>query len=177
MSIQASINQGISLAAMLYTQTEAFKTEQAKKQIGKQIKSHEKAAETLKKGTGGTEGLSETEKAQQLAHAEVGVALYKRQFEIDPSMRTRMAYEEAMRGRKTILGTSTNPSEELARHRAHNAIRESTGRARMTPQEAAAQAQEAQVAEQERLAASRSAGQPTPEPISTTTTTSTEEER
>lgn len=177
MSIQQSINQGLSLTALLYSQTDAFKIAQHEKRITK----HEKAKKVAKKGTGGAEGLSPTEKETQMEIAETGIELYRRRFELDPTIANRRAYENARREKQTLQRTGTTPSEELAQRRAASRIRESTGRGPATPEEATQMAQLAQRQEQERLAASRTAGQPTPPPETAAPTpeptTTTEEER
>ena len=150
MSIQASINQGISLTAMLYSQTPhaAAKREKAaiaqreqeeKAKVQRQISTYNAMAEH---GIETEEIQTEEELAPQLHIAQVGRDTYRRAFELDPT-------EENLRH---YTGQEADVRGLEARR---EQIREGQASEREKAARAARQAEEAQAAEQERLARSR----------------------
>lgn len=98
MSIQSSINQGISVASLLLTQTpmasarreakaEEVQAAREKKESKKDIEAYEHMAEY------GVEPTNEAEAAVQVAIAEKGHAAYGRAFELDPTVRNYKMYK------------------------------------------------------------------------------------
>lgn len=101
MSIQANINQGISLAGLLLSQTpmaathrekvaEAQRAEAAQRQADKDVETYERMADY------GIEPANEAEAAVQSMIAEKGAAAYEKQFELNPTTKTYKQYTQAL---------------------------------------------------------------------------------
>lgn len=86
MSIQANINQGISLMSLLVSQSpmadehrERIKEAKIQQQADKDVETYERMAEH------GQDPTNEAEAAVQLKIAEKGAAAYQKQFELNPN--------------------------------------------------------------------------------------------
>lgn len=101
MSIQANINQGISLAGLLLSQTpmaaahrekvaEAQKAEAAQRQADKDVETYERMADY------GIEPTNEAEAAVQLEIAEKGASAYQKQFELNPTTHNYNRYRASL---------------------------------------------------------------------------------
>ena len=101
MSIQANINQGISLAGLLLSQTPMAAAQREKvaeeqraraeqRQADKDVETYENLAEY------GIEPETEAEAAVQSMIAEKGAAAYERQFELNPITKTYKKYTQAL---------------------------------------------------------------------------------
>lgn len=147
MSIQSNINQAISMAGLLYSQSpaatkkreeaaEAVRQEAEKRKAEQAIAGYERMAEQ------GAIPETEGERAAQLHIAEAGEAAYRRAYELDPTEETYAVYQRAAGDASELRGMTGLPStrEQLNTQRR---------------QEAEASAAAERQAEQERLARSR----------------------
>lgn len=109
MSIQANINQGISLAGLLLSQTpmaathrekvaEAQRAEAAQRQADKDVETYEKMADY------GIEPENEAEAAVQLQIAEKGAAAHQKQFELNPTTQNYRMYQASLRDISDLSG-------------------------------------------------------------------------
>ena len=106
MSIQANINQGLSLASFLITQNpklqEIHQKEEAAKELENQVNVLEKQRETIGKSRTKVSTEVKREVADKLA------AIRKQQFENDPTEQTYAAYVKARKALKAKQSEKRN---------------------------------------------------------------------
>lgn len=97
MSIQANINQGISLVSLLISQSpmadaqrEKIKEEKIQKQADKDVETYERMADY------GIDPTNEAEAAVQLQIAEKGASAYQKQFELNPNTHNYKRYQASL---------------------------------------------------------------------------------
>lgn len=97
MSIQANINQGISLMSLLLSQSpmadaqrEKIKEDKIQEQADKDVETYEQMADY------GIDPTNEAEAAVQLQIAEKGASAYQKQFELNPNTRNYKKYQASL---------------------------------------------------------------------------------
>ena len=147
MSIQSNINQAISMAGLLYSQSpaatrkreeaaEAARQESERRKTQQAIAGYERMAEQ------GINPETEGERMAQLHIAEAGESAYRRAYELDPTDRTYTMYQGATEEVAELRGMTGLPATRWDLN---------VQRRREAEASAAAERQ----AEQERLARSR----------------------
>lgn len=86
MSIQQSINQGITIAGALHTQTEAFKTKQELKGITKNIKQAEATEAALKSAVSNQPGSTKLTKELSETNQNYLQSLLEQQYKLNPTL-------------------------------------------------------------------------------------------
>lgn len=101
MSIQSSINQGVSIASLLYTQTPKFKEQKLNREVNKIEKASESVAKSeLKSGRkgAGIDAFSALQKGQEdIARAAEKSGNYEKKYQAEKKAKTFANITEGMR--------------------------------------------------------------------------------
>lgn len=147
MSIQSNINQAISMAGLLYSQSPAAtkKREQAAEAVRQEAekrKTEQAIAGYQRMADQGIVPETEGERTAQLHIAEAGETAYRRAYQLDPTEQTYAVYQRAAEDVSELRGMTGLPANRAEL----NAQRQ---------REAEASAEAERQREQERLARSR----------------------
>lgn len=129
MNIQSSINQSISLAGLLWSQTPYAAAQRDKMAQKQKVKDNEKAINEYEMmAEYGAIPETEAETAVQLEIAKRGQAALKEQFALKPSEETYNQYMYAESYMQELEGIRNKLSREQAKHRAAQALEDEVGR-------------------------------------------------
>lgn len=147
MSIQSNINQAISMAGLLYSQSPAAtrkreETAEAVRQEAEKRKTEQAIAGYQRMADQGIVPETEGERIAQLRIAQSGESAYRRAYELDPTEQTYAAFQSATEDVAELRGMRNLPA---------NRVELNAQRQREAEASAAAERQR----EQERLARSR----------------------
>lgn len=129
MNIQSNINQTLSLAGLLWSQTSMAEEQKVKQAQQRKVKENKKAIEEFERmGDYGVIPETEAEAAVQLAIAEKGRNAYQEQFMLDPHTKTYNKYLYAEDWVKELEGERDRISRNDAKRRAASALEDEVGR-------------------------------------------------
>lgn len=152
MSIQAGINQALSVAGLFASQSPALKDKAEKRA---ELKSLGRKEKVLSKAVSESAGAGDSKLAQELVD-EIG-EIKKQQFEVDPSEKSFQAYRQQHYGttegqKERAITTQEDPqalAEELYEQIQYKSEVASNLESMLKPQEASVKAQEAVTVAQE----------------------------